>query len=165
MLKFDAAPLGRPPLIREIKGGPSTRIRLGSDRRPGEARNPMDLNQVTIEVRDFRESVEFYTKLGLKLIVSAGDAYARFELPSGSSTLSFYQSDQPAIGNTALYFEVDDVDRRYAELHKSGIRFDSTPVDRSWMWREAHFTDPTGNKLCLYHAGLNRRFPPWRLET
>ena len=123
----------------------------------------MDLNQVTVEVSDFHESVDFYSEIGLKLIVSERDEYARFELPSGSSTFSLHVADQPYVGNTILYFEVDDVDRRYAELCELGIEFESPPSDQSWKWREARFVDPSGNKLCLYHAGLNRRFPPWRL--
>ncbi len=124
----------------------------------------MDMNQVTVEVRDFSEGIEFYTKIGLRLIVSERGEYARFELPSGSSTFSFHVSDQPLESNTMLYFEVDDVDQRYEELLGAGIIFDSPPTDQSWKWREARFSDPTGNKLCLFHAGLNRRFPPWRIE-
>jgi catechol 2,3-dioxygenase-like lactoylglutathione lyase family enzyme len=123
----------------------------------------MDMNQVTIEVRDFSEGIEFYTKVGLRLIVSERGEYARFELPSGSSTFSFHVSNQPIESNTMLYFEVDDVDHRYEELLGSGIIFDSPPTDQSWKWREARFSDPTGNKLCLFHAGLDRRFPPWRI--
>ena len=124
----------------------------------------MDLNQVTLTVRDFREGVAFYCRLGLTLIVSAREEYARFELPSGSTTLSLHVSDRPTVGDTTLYLEVDDIDRTYAELIDLGIRFDTAPADQDWKWREARFTDPTGNKLCLYHAGLDRRFPPWRLE-
>jgi len=29
----------------------------------------------------------------------------------------------------------------------------------------APLRDPDGNELCLYHAGENRRFPPWRLAS
>lgn len=123
----------------------------------------MDLNQVMIEVRDFSESVAFYSKLGLRLIVSAREEYARFELPSGSSTLSLYQTDTPRIGNTMLYFEVDDLDQRYAALCDRGIAFDTPPTDQPYRWRTASFTDPSGHKLCLFHAGPDRRFPPWRL--
>ncbi len=43
--------------------------------------------------------------------------------------------------------------------------FDAPPQDRPWRWREAHFADPAGNLLCLFHAGPDRRFPPWRLDT
>lgn len=124
----------------------------------------MDLNQVTIEVSDFHESVQFYTKIGMKLIVSARDEYARFELSSGSSTFSLHVSDDPIVSNTVLYFEVEDVDQRYEELRQAGIVFNSPPTDQNWRWREARFADPTGHKLCLYHAGPDRRFPPWRIS-
>lgn len=123
----------------------------------------MDLNQVTLEVRNFQESVEFYENIGLKLIVSARDEYARFELPTGASTLSLHLSDAPVVGNTVLYFEVDNVDQRFDELTAKGIVFDTLPTDQIWRWREARFADPTGNNLCLFHAGPDRRFPPWRL--
>jgi len=124
----------------------------------------MDLNQVTLEASDFDASLAFYQKIGLKLIVLSEGRYARFELPSGSSTLSIHHADQPVIGNTVLYFEVDDLDQRYRELSELGIEFDTAPTDESWRWKEARFSDPAGNKLCLLHAGIDRRFPPWRLD-
>ena len=124
----------------------------------------MDLNQVTLEAKDFDESLNFYQKIGLKLIVLSDGRYARFELPSGSSTLSIHHADQPVIGNTVLYFEVNDLDQRYLELCELGIDFDTPPTDENWRWKEARFRDPAGNKLCLLQAGLDRRFPPWRLK-
>lgn len=126
----------------------------------------MDLNQITIAVRDFHESIAFYSALGLKLIVrDAAALYARFELPSGATTLSLYEDRMANPGDTVLYFEVDDLDRRYSELCAVGIEFRGPPTDQSWRWREAHFADPTGNRLCLFHAGAERRFPPWRLDN
>ena len=124
----------------------------------------MDLNQVTLEATNFDESLKFYQKIGLKLIVLSAGRYARFEMPSGSSTLSIHHADQPVIGNTVLYFEVDDVDQRYLELSELGIEFDTPPTEEKWRWKEARFCDPAGNRLCLLHAGLDRRFPPWRLD-
>ncbi|MEO1106275.1 MAG: VOC family protein, partial [Pseudomonadota bacterium] len=56
-----------------------------------------------------------------------------------------------------------DVHRRYQELVDQGIKFDSPPKREQWRWEEARFSDPSGNKLCLLHAGQERRFPPWRL--
>lgn len=124
----------------------------------------MDLNQVLVEVNDFDASLAFYQTLGLRLIVSARGEYARFEMPSGSATFSLVQTAAPVVGNTVLYFEVDDVDRTYAELREKGVTFDSPPTDQTYRWRTARFRDPSGNPLCLFHAGLDRRFPPWRLE-
>lgn len=125
----------------------------------------MDLNQVTLTASNFEECVRFYQKIGLKLIVLSEGRYARLEMPSGSTTLSISHSETPAGRNTVLYFEVDDVDRRFAELTALGVEFESDPADKSWKWREARFSDPAGNRLCLFHAGPDRRFPPWRLEN
>ncbi len=124
----------------------------------------MDLNQITLPARDLAESVAFYRRLGLRLIVLNAGEYARFELPSGSTTLSLFQTSDPP-GSAVTYFEVDDIDRRHAELETAGIVFDAPPQDQPWRWREAHFADPAGNLLCLFHAGPDRRFPPWRLDT
>ena len=124
----------------------------------------MDLNQVTLGTRDFGASLAFYRKLGFKLIVLSEGRYARFELPSGSTTLSIHVEDDHQPSGTMLYFEVEDVDARHAELVAAGIAFDTAPENTSWLWREARFRDPAGNPLCLFHAGQNRRFPPWRVE-
>ena len=53
--------------------------------------------------------------------------------------------------------------RRMQRLAAEGIRFDSLPTDRPWLWREARLRDPAGNALCLFFAGPNRRDPPWRV--
>lgn len=124
----------------------------------------MDLNQITLPARDFDESVAFYKTIGFRIIVLNEGRYARFEAPSGSTTLSVSHAETPVVGSTVLYLEVNDVDAVHARLTDCGIVFDTAPTDESWKWREARFSDPTGNRLCLFHAGPNRRFPPWRLE-
>jgi hydroxymethylpyrimidine/phosphomethylpyrimidine kinase len=63
-----------------------------------------------------------------------------------------------------VYFECDDLDATVARLSAEGIEFKSGPKDEPWLWREARLKDPFGNELCLYHAGENRRFPPWRID-
>jgi predicted enzyme related to lactoylglutathione lyase len=97
-------------------------------------------------------------------VLSPENRYARLELPSGSATLSLHEDPDAKPGGTSLYFETDDLDRRHAELVAAGIVFDAPPRLESWRWREAWFADPSGNRLCLYHAGPDRRFPPWRLD-
>ena len=57
---------------------------------------------------------------------------------------------------------MDDVDAFVAGLD---LPLTQAPVDQPWLWREARLRDPSGNEICLYHAGENRRFPPWRLEA
>ena len=118
----------------------------------------MRLNQVTVGTTDFEASLAFYLKLGLRLIVHAPPRYARLETPSGE-TFSIEQAEE-ASGPTIVYFEVDDVDAFVAGLD---LPLTEAPADRPWLWREARLVDPSGNRICIYRAGDNRRFPPWRI--
>lgn len=126
----------------------------------------MRLNQVTAPTRDLAASIAFYETLGLKLIVKS-DHYARFELPKGEATFSLHAVEGEIARANApqLYFEVHDVDLEVARLKAAGLAFETEPKDQTWLWREAWLRDPAGNSLCLYHAGENRRFPPWRIDV
>ena len=121
----------------------------------------MKLNQVTLPAKDLQTSIDFYTALGFVLIVQ-NDHYARFENPEDLSTLSLELRADGGDG-AHVYFECDDLDGQVAALKAKGIAFQSGPEEKSWLWREAWLNDPSGNRLCLYFAGGNRRFPPWRL--
>lgn len=123
----------------------------------------MDLNQVTLPCTDYDASVRFYKMLGLTLIVDSPPRYARFESASGT-TLSIHTVNEPAGACPAtIYFEVENVDLEVRRLQHLGVLFESEAADKDWLWREAYVKDPAGNLLCLYHAGENRRFPPWRI--
>jgi len=124
----------------------------------------MELNQVTLPCVDYDASVAFYKALGLTQIVDSPSRYARFESSTGS-TLSIHsvESVADATGVT-IYFEVEDVDAKIEELRDNGLRIDVEPVDQSWLWREAKLSDPAGNVICIFHAGENRRHPPWRVN-
>jgi catechol 2,3-dioxygenase-like lactoylglutathione lyase family enzyme len=124
----------------------------------------MNLNQVTIYTNKVAESIQFYRKLGLKLIVDSAPHYVRFECPDGNSTLSLHESASVSpVSNIVLYFECDDLDAKVADLKKLGLNFESEPQDQTWLWREAYLKDPSGNKICLFYAGENRQNPPWRV--
>ena len=124
----------------------------------------MDLNQVTLPCQDYDASVAFYRTLGFAQIVDSPPRYARFETSHGT-TFSIHRSEQADCRpDVVIYFEVSDVDATVAALIDQGIQFESMPVDQSWLWREAYLRDPAGNRLCIYHAGQNRRYPPWRVE-
>jgi catechol 2,3-dioxygenase-like lactoylglutathione lyase family enzyme len=129
----------------------------------------MRLNQVSVPLVDYAASVAFYQTLGLRLIVDSPPRYARFELPEGDggdpATFSIEKvegwmgSEWPEI-----WFESDRLDELVAELKAKGIRFESEPETMSYLWRVAHLRDPAGNRISLYHAGANRRHPPWRVR-
>lgn len=124
----------------------------------------MNLNQVTLPSVDVERSSAFYRRLGFTQIVEAESRYARFECPGGGSTFSLHRVQAMPVGQGAVvYFECRDLDARCESLRRVGVQFESMPEDRSWLWREARLRDPDGNEICLYWAGENRRFPPWRI--
>ncbi len=124
----------------------------------------LSLNQVTVNSSDYAASVAFYKTLGLRQIVDSLDnGYARFEAPNGA-TLSIHRDAGHGVGGTTVYFECPDLDARVTALKAAGLTFASDPVDQSWLWREAELFDPFGNRILLYSAGENRRYPPWRVK-
>lgn len=125
----------------------------------------MNLNQVTVPVRDVSRAIAFYSKLGMRLIVEALPDYARFELPQGGATFSVHRVDSlPGGEGVWIYFESDRLDTWVSELQEAGISFEQEPEDKRWLWREARLRDPDGNRLILYYAGENRKDPPWRVD-
>ena len=123
----------------------------------------MNLNQVTVSVTDVARAIEFYSKLGLRLIVKSLPKYARFECPEGQSTFSVHIAERVAPSQTVVYFECANLDDTVEKLKQLGISFTSLPSDQPWLWREAYLQDPDGNKICLFFAGDNRLNPPWRV--
>ena len=135
-----------------------------------EGKTFMRLNQVTLPCVDYDARVAFYEALGLRKIVDSPPRYARFECPASDggapATLSLHhEAARVPTRYPAIYFEVDDVAAEVARLIALGIAIDTPATDQSWLWTEAWLTDPAGNRVCLYHAGKNRRFPPWRVTT
>lgn len=124
----------------------------------------MNLNQITIPSIDLSQSVPFYKRLGLKLIVEALPDYARFICPDGESTFSVHKTtERPQGHGIIIYFECGQLDEYVDQLIASGINFDELPNDKPWLWREARLKDPDGNQLILYYAGENRVNPPWKI--
>jgi len=120
------------------------------------------LNQVTVGCTNYAAAVDFYKALGLQQIVdSPSNGYARFEVPNGA-TFSIHESQDIAT-STVVYFESKRLDAWVSELLSEGFAFEQMPQDESWGWREARLLDPSGNIVCLYSAGENRRYPAWRI--
>ena len=124
----------------------------------------MNMNQVTLPALNIADSVSFYRKLGLLQIVDS-DEYARFECPDGDATFSLVQADTSEIGGSChVYFEHEELDALCERLKSEGFEFTQLPQDESWLWREAWLDDPSGNSICLFWAGENRKTPPWRVK-
>ena len=125
----------------------------------------MNLNQVTIYTDKPLETVEFFQKLGLLLVVDSLPRYARLECPDGDATLSIQTADGvTSMNNIVLYFECERLDEEVARLKSLGLIFEEDPTDRDWLWRQAYLVDPNGNRICLFRAGENRKNPPWRVK-
>ena len=120
------------------------------------------LNQVTVVAHDYERSCSFYRTLGLRQIVAAPPRYARFEAANGA-TFSIHSGQAAPSQAVLIYFETDDVDEMFERLVTDGAAALSEPRDEPWLWREARLLDPAGNAICLFTAGQNRQFPPWRL--
>ena len=126
----------------------------------------MNLNQITIPSIDVEKATQFYNTLGLKLIVEAFPKYVRFECPDGEATFSIHLVDHIGEGNgITIYFEVDNVDKKVNELKAKGIVFDEEAKNQTWLWREAKLKDLDNNQIIIYHAGKNRKDPPWRIKN
>ena len=124
----------------------------------------MNLNQVTLPALNIAESVSFYSKLGLTQIVDS-EHYARFECPDGDATFSIHVAEASDVGGTAaIYFEHEALDALCDHLTSEGLEFSQMPKDESWLWREAWLNDPSGNSICLFWAGENRKNPTWRID-
>src|SRR5215471_21704594 len=103
----------------------------------------MNLNQVTVAVSNVELSIDFYRKLGLRLIVKSLPHYARFECPEGDSTFSIHQAtDEQIAKGTWIYFEVKDLDNYVGQLIDKSIVFEELPNDKTWLWRESRLKDP-----------------------
>ena len=124
----------------------------------------MNLNQITIPSLDLTQSIPFYEKLGLQLIVKSLPHYARFVCPDGGATFSIHQVEALPTGDGIyVYFECNDLDEYVNVLLEKGIKFEEMPNDKSWLWREARLKDLDNNQLILYFAGENRLNPPWKI--
>jgi len=125
----------------------------------------MNLNQVTLPALDVATSADFYRRMGFTQIVDSAH-YARFEGTTGDATFSIHRVDAVAADSgVVIYFECEDLDAQVNDLQAQGFEFFKPPADERWLWREARLKDPSGNELCLFRAGENRKHPPWRIDA
>jgi len=123
----------------------------------------MNLNQVTLAVKDIKTATIFYQTLGFTLIVDSPH-YARFECPEGDSSFSLLLDKTNYKNATTIYFEHKNLDQLVEKLKLKGLEFETSVIDQSYLWREVELLDPSGNKIKLYWAGENRLNPPWRVN-
>ncbi|MBQ4864310.1 VOC family protein [Pseudoalteromonas sp. MMG013] len=123
----------------------------------------MELNQVTLPVTDMDKATQFYRLMGFKQIVDTAH-YARFECLKGQATFSLSLESESFCNGAVIYFESEELDLLCEKLVAKGFKFEQSPTDQRYLWREAILFDPSGNKIKLYWAGENRLNPPWRVN-
>lgn len=121
------------------------------------------LNQITVASRNLESSISFYEKLDFKVIVRT-EHYSRLENLNGFTLSIEILDENGQAGPTALYFEHSNLDLYISTLKDKGLVFENELEDKQWLWKEAWLRDPFGNRVCVYYAGSNRRWPPWRLK-
>lgn len=124
----------------------------------------MNLNQMTLPVKNMKSATDFYQKLGFILIVDTPH-YARFKCPEGNSSFSLSLDTSTYKNGAIIYFEHEKLDEWVLSLVAKGVEFITMPTDQSYLWREAELDDPSGNRIKLYWAGENRLNPPWRVDN
>ena len=105
---------------------------------------------IEIQVRNFRESVKFYTKkLGLKVFaIEPDDKFAMFD--TGEAKLSLWETKNPEKSNkTKIYFPVTDIHKTVKRLTKKDVKFTSKIEKRHWGYRIS-FVDSEQNEHFLY---------------
>ncbi|WP_417559944.1 VOC family protein [Marinomonas sp.] len=123
----------------------------------------MELNQITLPVKNMDDAVNFYLKLGFTQIVDTPH-YSRFSCPEGNSTFSLSLESVEFENSSVIYFEHEKLDELCADLSQRGFQFEQLPTEQRYLWKEAILKDPSGNKIKLYWAGENRLNPPWKVE-
>lgn len=126
----------------------------------------MKFNNVRLLVSDYRKCFDFYTqKLGFEPLWDVEECYGAFKVAIGIEGLALFLSDNmaPVVGNedktlpvgyrekSMIVFEVENVDKTYAELQGKGVSFINEPTDMpDWGARVVHLHDPEENLIELF---------------
>jgi catechol 2,3-dioxygenase-like lactoylglutathione lyase family enzyme len=118
------------------------------------------VDNIGLCVTDLRRAVGFYQDLGFS---KAYENDRGVTMIAGTAKLFVFQTrrSNPApverdftlfqnpLGIDHISFEVEDVDRVYAEGKAKGLVFNGEPADQSWGARMVSLRDPDGNNLYL----------------
>ena len=96
---------------------------------------------------DIAKAVEFYQKLGLKLVFHLKDKWAEMRL--GDIKFGLCPASTTQEGHTCIVLEVEDMDGTFKALQEKGIEFLNEPIEATHGIMVS-FKDPSGNILDLY---------------
>jgi serine phosphatase RsbU (regulator of sigma subunit)/catechol 2,3-dioxygenase-like lactoylglutathione lyase family enzyme len=118
----------------------------------------VSLHFIMVFVRDQERSLRFYLdQLGFRLVVDqrVGDIrWIEVAPPDGTANLALAQATQDSVAelvgrDTRIYFITEDVQAKYEEWSKRGVRFESAPQKPQWGGIFTKFEDPDGNTFGL----------------
>lgn len=120
------------------------------------------LNQITIACDDLIQSISFYQKLDLLLIVKNAH-YARFECPNGVTLSLDLIDDKKIRSTTAIYFEHPSLDNWIYILKTRGLSFEADLEDKIWLGEKRGLKIPLGiefvfimpEKTGVFHHGAH----------
>jgi catechol 2,3-dioxygenase-like lactoylglutathione lyase family enzyme len=140
----------------------SIELLLGRVLRAGSGDEVMikGVDNIGICVADLKPAVAFYQGLGF---VKAYENERGATMVAGTAKLFLFPTRQshPApvsreftlfgnpLGIDHISFEVEDVDRVYADAKAKGVVFQDEPRDQDWGARVVSLRDPDGNNLYL----------------
>jgi len=119
----------------------------------------MRVTSLLLWVQENKLSEKFYKKLGFN-VKRSDDKYSVVQLGGFEITLVNMRDEAEFAKDSMasekgrgmyIYIQVDNVDAKYDELLKSGIRPVTKPRDWEWGNREFIVKDPDGYKLCFWH--------------
>jgi len=107
----------------------------------------LGLDHIQFIVKDFEESVEFFTKLGFELErhTNHHGGSAEFRISEGGTILEIHASETTENpGHDHFAILVDDLDSSIKELRQKGIKVSDSRVASATGRTLANFRDPSG---------------------
>lgn len=104
------------------------------------------ISAVTLAVEDMARSVEFYQRLGFKVVSGgANDLFTSLRFDNAVVNLQVHPGKIPRWWGRVI-FRVDDVDAYHEQLEQAKL-FPDRPQDAPWDERYFHIADPDGHAL------------------
>jgi len=108
------------------------------------------LDHLAITVRDYQASRDWYVKhLGLRVEFEIPDRRTAALQDDAGLTLFVAEDPGKPIATCVLTFQVDDVEKKHAELAAAGVKVVHLPSRRFWGYG-AELEDPDGYPVWLW---------------
>ncbi len=109
---------------------------------------PTRVNMLILMQPDLDKGVEFYQKMGLKLVFQIKGKWAEFLLGDVKIGLAPISEDLP-LHRTGFVWQVKDLKATYEQLKKDGVEFVREPIEALHGFM-ASFKDPGNSIIDLY---------------